>query len=139
MGLIIQQPFGLMQPQMQTPTALSQAAPVQNTYYDILPTTMNALIGQVSFQVATTGETLQVRVIVDGQTLTASQAVVAGTPYCVYLNLAGTLTITSTATNFNGGTTNVSLIPARSIRISVEKITANGTGTITGSASYWKQ
>ena len=126
--------------QLQTAAQLSQTSPAQNTYYDILAVTKNVMPLIVSCAVATTGETLQVRVIIDGRTLTASIAASAGTTYYASLiNNGGALSLqlSSTAAVFNTAITNVREF--RSVQISVEKTTNSGSGTITGTVEYMKR
>jgi hypothetical protein len=126
--------------QLQTAATLSQATPAQNTYYDILAATVNVNPLVISCAVATTGETLQVRAVIDGRTFTASVSASAGTLYyCTLINNAGVLGISlgSTAAVFNSNFPSINGF--RSVRISVEKTTNSGSGTITGTVEYQKR
>jgi hypothetical protein len=125
--------------QMQATATLSQASPVQNTYYNILAATARVRLLYAVASVATTGETLQVKITIDGQAYTVSVAATAGSTYYVYfsgLTAAGvpTFTMSTTATPLGGSGGNY--LEGRSIQVQVEKTTANGTGTITGAAWY---
>lgn len=128
----------------QTPATLVQVAPVQNTWYDILETTTNIRLYGVSVEVLTTGETLEVRLIIDGVTYTASVAAVAGTDYHLYMNWDPTVTVTGLSTNpclvvaIGGPSGNYRgiFLDGRSVRVSVRKTTANGAGTINGLVQY---
>lgn len=123
---------------LQTPATLSQATPTQNTYYNILGATANVEAIYVAIKIATTGETLQVRLIIDGNTWTGSLSCAAGTLYYVTLSAfsdAGvpTFTIQTTAAPLGGSSYSLG---GRSVQISVEKTTASGTGTLTGAVLY---
>lgn len=125
--------------QMQATATLSQIAPTQNTYYNILAATARVRLLYVCAQIATTGETLQVKITIDGQAYTASVAATAGSTYYVYLSgltAAGvpTFTMTTTVTPLGGSGGNY--LEGRSIQVQVEKTTANGMGTLTGAAWY---
>ncbi len=117
---------------------LSQASPVQNTYYNILAATVNVEAIYVSISVATTGETLQVKIIIDGNTWTGSLACTAGTLYYVTLtgfSAAGVPTFTIQTTSATLGGSSYAL-GGRSVAISVEKTTNAGSGTLTGAVMY---
>jgi hypothetical protein len=123
-------------PGLQAAATLSQAAPAQNTYYNVLAATLNVTLYSVQVAVATTGETLQVAFVIDGQTFTGTQAAVAGTTYYAYLTPAGAIGFSTTASPAFNGTVPLS---GRSVQVKVEKTTNNGTGTITGTAIYGMQ
>ena len=56
-------------PEHQEDATLTQAAPVQNTYYTVLETTQNCRLIRVTGRIETTGETLNFRITVDGQVI----------------------------------------------------------------------
>lgn len=118
---------------------LSQASPTQNSYYNILAATANVEAIYVAVSIATTGETLQVKLIVDGQTYTSGTlACTAGTSYYVTLtgfSAAGvpTFTIQSTSATLGGSSYSFG---GRSVQIQVQKTTAAGSGTLTGAVLY---
>jgi hypothetical protein len=122
--------------QHQPAATLSQATPSQNQYYDILPATVNAKVLSCSVSVASTGETLQAALVIDGQTYTGTQAAVAGTLYYIYLTPAGALSFTTSVVPFYNQS---GAIEGRSIEIKVEKTTNAGSGTITGTVQYQKR
>lgn len=112
---------------------LSQAAPVQNTWYTILDTAYCAKLFGIAVSVADTGETLEVRMTVDGATVSGSQAALAGTAYKAlpYTTPTGLYLLMSTSSLINGNETE-----GRSVKVEVRKTTAAGTGTITGCVNY---
>lgn len=126
--------YGFKVPAHQADATLSQAAPVQNTYYTILDTSKNVKVYIIACSVADTGETLQVTITIDGQTYTGSQAAVAGTLYSCFIGRDG-------AIGFASGNQNVALyapLTARSLKVQIKKTTAAGAGTITGRVIYAK-
>ena len=84
----------LIPPEYQTPATLNQAAPVQNTWYDILPTTTNVRVWKVAVAVEDTNETLQVQIIIDGETIEgAAFPCNHSTSYIVALSPSGVLRV----------------------------------------------
>jgi len=126
-------------PKHQADALLSQAAPVQNTWYTILAATPNVRVYGISVKVVTTGETLEVKMTIDGQTLTASFACLADTDYIYYLDLWATATspiLMSAARGIlypNGG-----WIEGRSVKVEVRKTTNAGAGTLIGKVVHGK-
>jgi hypothetical protein len=118
--------------QLQPAINFSQATPVQNTYYPVLPATKNVRLFGVYFAVATTGETLQAQIIVDGQTFTASVSATAGTSYYLWQNFNGQWLLT-TSGEFAA---QQAPFEGRNVAINIEKTSNNGTGTITGKVNY---
>jgi len=122
------------------PTAtLTQAAPVQNTWYTILDTIANGRLIGVYFKVADTGEDLELRITIDGQTYVGVQAAVADTPY--YINgidySSGALSVQSVleVSQRKGAF----LLEGRNIKVEVRKTSAAGAGTFSGRAEYAKR
>jgi len=122
--------------QHQPDIVLSQANPVQNQWYTLLPTTPNVRIYWIYLSVAATGETLDVRLIIDGVTYTIGGfAATAGTVYLIYLGAYGILyysTSTVMAAYY-------APLDGRSVSIEVRKTTAAGSGTITARVVYAKR
>lgn len=119
---------------VQPDAKLSQDAPVQNTWYTLLDTTLNAQLVALEMKVAGIGETLEVQVTIDGQVLTKSAACNADTLYYVWKSRnAADLTISTTPGNFGG---QYATFDAQSVKIEVRKTTANGAGTITARAQH---
>ena len=117
-------------------------------YYDHLDVRLPAVIGvnarvySVGIRIDTTGETLEVRFIVDSQTWTVSAGVAytASTEYYVRrIPAAG-----ASATGYVGiGTTEVTatlagFMDGKSIQISVRKTSNTGTGTLRGRVIWAK-
>lgn len=123
-------------PKHQADIAFSQAAPVQNTWYTALDTTLNVNLISVGIQVADTNETLESRLTIDGVVYSGTtQAAVAGTRYYLFL-LPG-------YSQWKMGTTNLTCgyytpLMSRSIKIEYRKTTAAGAGTISGVVVYQK-
>jgi hypothetical protein len=117
---------------------LNQAAPVQNTWYTILDTTLNAQLAVVPFHVADTGETVEVRCTVDGQVYVASQIAVAGTEYWVVRSsYAGAgCSITSSSSSFGGSS---APFLCRSAKVEIRKTTAAGAGNLVAAVKYFKR
>lgn len=129
-------------PTKQAPATLDQAAPVQNTWYTILSTTVNCRLETLGVYVATTGETLEVRATIDGQTIASSGfAAAANTIYFIGrgIDVNGGLEklaeATSANTIFYGA---AFLFEAKSIKVEVRKTTAAGAGNLKGIACYSK-
>lgn len=122
--------------QHQAPAQLVQAAPVLNTWYTALDTVANALIYGIYFWVATTGETLSVRVTIDGRTLLCTFAAIADTGYYITLPSSSEgLSYTTTDT----GTLVAFIIQGRSVKVEIRKTTNNGSGNLTCYVTYGKR
>jgi len=122
-------------PEHQADAVLSQAAPVQNDWYVLLDTTRNCVVYGIEAGVATTDETLECRVTIDGQVLTGGLApATAGTPYFI-LKTAESASLIWTATIFAVNQRYLGLM-GRSVKIEVRKTTAAGAGTITARVQY---
>lgn len=115
---------------------LNQAGPVQNTWYTILSTTKDLCIVGLVVSVQTTNETLEVEIVIDGNTYTNTNASVAGTNYTVYMSLSDT----TMSPVFDTGTYNTSLrygkFCGHSIQIRIRKTTAAGAGNIRAAVLY---
>jgi len=122
--------------QHQPDATLVQLAPVQNTWYTILDTTSNCRLYSVSVLVWTTGETLEVKVTIDGQVLTGTLAALPTTYY--YCDLL--LYMAGLSIDINGLLIGkYTPLEGRSIKVEVRKTTAAGTGTLEGRAVYAKR
>lgn len=126
--------------QHQADALLSQAAPVQNTWYTVLDTVLNCRLIQFVYAVADTSETIQTRITIDGNVLLAGGAATAATVYTVCPSVS-----TTTGQELNILATSATiqcrpfLLEGRSIKIEVRKTTAAGTGTLTAKAVYAKR
>ncbi len=119
--------------QHQTDATLTQAAPVQDTWYTALATTKNVRIIAMKFQIQTTGEDLEIELVIDGVTYIGSQTAVAGTSYLAYKN-AGYSDLTTGTAGAHGA--QYTFIEGRSVRIRLRKTTANGAGDLLGRITY---
>jgi len=122
--------------QHQADATLSQASPTQNQWYTILDTTLNAFVYAIAVSVATTGETLEVRLTIDGQTLTGSRAGSAGTVYGITISPeTGNLALDAYPLYVGF----INQFQGRSVKVEVRKTTASGTGTLSGRVIYGKR
>lgn len=122
----------------QTPGVLNQAAPVQNTYYPILPETKLVELWGISINIEDADETLQVRLTLDGEIL-LSQAFAAthSTNYFIRrsldaINQMAGLTIAATAYDQYRGP----FLEGHTTMVEVRKTTALGAGNLTGIVQY---
>jgi len=122
-------------PTHQADALLSQITPVQNTWYTVLATKINARLLQIACKVATTGETLEVRIVIDGITITASLAATAGTLYYYDLTISDTGLSASLVT---AQPAKPFIIEGRNVQVQIRKTTAAGTGTITAAGAWQK-
>lgn len=123
-------------PKLASLASLSQAAPVQNTWYTVLDTVRNVEVNVVRFYVATTGEDLEVRATIDGVEYVGSQTAVAGTNYCVYVNTSSNTLIVVASTTQQLAVN--SPCKARSFKLEIRKTSANGAGNLVGLVRYAK-
>lgn len=118
----------------RTDATLSQAAPVQNTWYEVLTYTGKYThIYHVVVSVAVANETLECEIIVDGVTYAGSLACTAGTFYQVYYGVGDT---TAGTLSISGSYPQPSHIEGSNIRVRVRKTTAAGAGTLTAKTIY---
>ena len=122
-------------PQQQPDEVLNQANPVQNEWYTVLDTKINAQLQSVNLAVLVTDETLEVEVVIDGQTLTGSVAATAGTNYFARLWPRDIkLEVSPTEDLFGRGES----IDRRSIRVRIRKTTAAGAGNLMSRVKWAK-
>jgi len=121
-------------PKHQADATLTQAAPVNGTWYTILDTTKNALIYAIVAEVATTGETLEVKVTIDGQTYTGSVAHAADTAQFWFLNMEGAMN--SNTSPYMAGI--YAPLMGRSVKVEIRKTTAAGAGNLIGRVTHGK-
>lgn len=122
-------------PSLQTPIFLAQAAPVQNTWYTVTTTLYNLMLIMMDMWVATTGETLEMKVTLNGADQTLSQAANADTPYEAFFSSdtnANRLTMMTTQIGYRAHG-----VFARDFAMQVRKTTANGAGTLYGGVKYY--
>lgn len=120
----------------QPPATLNQAAPVQNTWYDILPATAHVRVYKVAVNVEDTNETLEVQAIIDGKTIAADdQACTHSTNYNAYVvpNAIGRVDQIALTTS---RVQEAIIFEGRSVQIQVRKTTAAGAGNLTAVVAY---
>lgn len=120
----------------QPDVTLDQASPVQNTWYTVLDTTRNCRLYSVSVLVATTGETLEVRITVDGVTITGGIDATADTVYKAIWYF-GTM-VANQLYLATADPHHTFLLEGRSVKVEVRKTTANGTGNLKAKVTYAK-
>jgi len=124
--------------QLQADAVLVQAAPVQNTWYTVL-NTQNARVLGIAYEVAATGETLEVRMTIDGRVFTPSQAAVAGTDYYIKKDHTADwgFALPPDVTQYINQLS--FLFDCRSLKVEMRKTTANGVGALTCRVAYQKR
>lgn len=114
--------------QHQDDAFLGVVNPVQNTWYTVLETTRARVYG-MAFLVHTTGETIEMRLTLDGVAYTGSHAATAETDYLFFKALESpTLRPRLPENSHIEGV--VSVLEGRVVKVEVRKTTANGTGSI---------
>lgn len=116
----------------------SQASPVQNTWYTVADLKNVEVLTPLLFQVTATGETLEIKVTIDGIVSSAtgdSQVAVAGTQYIGHLGSSydGGLYWTIDSIQARLG---VEAFKAKAIKYEIRKTTAAGGGTINAGLLY---
>lgn len=128
-----------LNPSFQADAILNQAAPVQNTWYTILDTTINAILHGVTFAIITTDETLEVKITIDGNSYTASQAATASTTYQAYFAADYTgKYLTTVADTISPILWRKIGISCRSLKVEIRKTTATGAGNLRAAVTYSK-
>lgn len=123
---------------LQPDANLIQAAPVQNTWYTVLDTKKNVKIYGISMCILTTGETLEMRITIDGQPSTLSYACIADTDYSIYKLFAPNTTSFDVATGLYLACY-TSPLEAKSVKVEIRKTTAAGAGDLLGHVTYGKR
>lgn len=123
----------------QPPAVLNQAAPVQNTWYTILDTTANVRVYHIHVNIEDDDETLEIRLTIDGEVLTGSNACTHSVDYSIGYHcsaITGTdfLEFDTVPTHFDKY--RAFLCEGLSVKFEVRKTTAAGTGNLTGIVMY---
>jgi len=125
--------------QHQAPAILNQAGPVQDTWYTILDTTRNVRIYEIYGRIDTADETVEGRIIVDGQTITITAInLTFGTTYFA----RRTASIAAETYYWDDTITQKEspyLFEGRSIQVQIRKTTALGAGNLRGLVVYGMQ
>ena len=118
-------------PAYKTPAVLNQAAPVQNTWYTVLDTTLNCCVISIAALVATADETLEVKATVDGVTIAAvSLAATFNTTYYVKLLTTETGGYLQLQASDGYAVYRAFLFEGRSVKVEIRKTTATGAGNL---------
>lgn len=125
--------------QVQAPITVTQIGAVQNTWYTLLPTTLNARIYTADFTITDTAESLEFRITIDGQIISWTEVTCnVGETWSLGLKFDATHNGLTATKNGNWQAMRAYLIEGRSIKIEMRKTTANGTGNLTGYCMYTK-
>jgi hypothetical protein len=122
--------------EQQPDATLSQLTPSKDQWYIVLDTKKNAKILAITVLVWTTGETLEVRVTIDGQVLVGSVEAAATTYYYVHHQLYGSALLVD-ANIFLPG--HYAPLEGREVKVEVRKTTEAGTGTLDARVVYAKR
>ena len=123
----------------QAPAVLNQAAPIQNDWYVLLPTTLNCRVYKAVVNIEDTNETVEMEINIDGQTIQGNGfALVHSTSYYAVIE-PNAITRIDLVDLFNDA--NIIrflsfLCEGRSVQIRVRKTTAAGVGNLTGIVTY---
>lgn len=124
-------------PQYQAAVQHTTPAPVQDTWYTVLNATNGVRLINCSMQVTAVGETLEMRITIDSQTLTRTQAANAGTDYYPYLEHSGALSAPRLAfSTTDYGRERGFLLEGKDIKVEIRKTTAAGAGDLKATALY---
>ena len=113
---------------------LSQAAPVQNTWYPVLATqSRTTRLYLITVAVGTANETLEVRILVDGLTISGAVNATFGTAYSAYINYG----ISAESLSLVAGGRDVTyIVEGRNVSVDVRKTSATGAGALTAKVTY---
>jgi len=118
----------------QSDAVLNQAAPVQNTWYTVLDTTSNVRLYGLAVFVADTGETIEVKITIDGVSLTGSQAQNANTYYYYFKDPSQTNICLASTTLYL--IMYYTFLEGKSVKVEVRKTTATGAGQLFAKVTY---
>lgn len=124
---------GAIPPKRQTNSMLDQVAPVQNTWYTVLDTTINVRLINLAINIQTTDEDLEVRLTYDNVTpevCAYPAGAGAGTNLFIHPSVsANSATIQhAITTSFQYGRPYIG--EYRSLKVEVRKTSANGAGNL---------
>jgi len=127
--------------QLQPDAVLTQVNPVQNTWYTILDTTLNAKIYFVRESIATTVEDIEVRFTVDGQVFACAGGItqIVDTGYYWFLANDGVYSYNSSNSVMLNNTGSQETMEFRSVKVEIRKTTNAGAGTLTARLRYSKR
>lgn len=112
---------------------LIQANPVQNTWYNVLPTKPNARIYLASLVVGTANESLDMRILVDGIVVSGSISATFGTVYRAIFNYgiaSNSLALVTVDQNCTY------ILEGSNVSVDVRKTSATGAGTLSAKVVY---
>jgi len=122
--------------QQQGDIVTSQAAAVQNTWYTFLATQDDCRLMFAVVDISVANETLEVEILIDGQTCTGTVAAVFGTQYFTHLYeasmVANALTLNVTPQTLYDSF----IFEGHSVRVRARKTTNGGAGTLRMKVGY---
>lgn len=122
----------------QEPATLDQAAPVNGTWYTILDTTEKCRIYGITVNIEDVNEDIEAKLTIDGKTIPAAATTLThSTNYDINWDLDAINQ--AVALVFNNGTVThhrAFLMECKSVKVEVRKVTAGGTGNLTGIVDY---
>jgi len=118
------------------PVVMTQAAPVQNTWYTVLSATSNVVLNFIAFDVAVANETIEVEIIYDGVTQVVSFAATAATYYMIVLCPSWVAGKFATSTFSISGIVQLNM---GSLAVRIRKTTAAGAGNLRCKVDYGLQ
>lgn len=119
--------LAIIPPEQQPDITFQQLLPVMNTWYTILDTTMARIMAFV-FRVTAVGETLQLRITIDGQVYIGTRAAAAGTGYWAIVDVVAFI-----AAVYTSGAILVHrsmVAEGRAVKLEMRKTTAAGAGNL---------
>jgi len=121
---------------MQDAAVLNQVAPVQNTWYEVLAATRNVKVFMIATEVLTAGETIELRVTIDGVEFLGTEAQTADTAY--QWNWEPVVPIATSGLCLGVATTGMFGLnmEGKSVTVEVRKITAAGAGNLQAIVVY---
>jgi hypothetical protein len=117
---------------------LSQAAPVQNTWYTVLNTTNYVRIIGIGVGVLVANETVECRLTVDCVVLPVEgKSLTFGNDYAVFLLPYSSTGLTTALCDwYEGCKEKAFLIEGKNVKVEVRKTTAAGAGDLKASVAY---
>lgn len=120
----------------QTPATLTQGAPVQNTWYEILPGTANCIVYDAVVNIEDTNETLEVRVTIEGRIIPAEPFAAAHSTNHNCRRFANAINGTERVALVVASQQYAYLWEGKSVKLEVRKTTAAGVGDLTGIVTF---
>ena len=115
---------------LQPDATLDQAAAVQNTWYTVLPTSVDARIVFLHYIIIGNNETVEYELTVDGVTRVGTYASIAATDYWPILGYTYGYANSLNVRVADRNAANYTFFEGRSVRVRMRKTTAAGATTL---------